>query len=219
MGSWIATAEKEKPSTSVVVDGYSTASCLAGCKQKCYREGIDPLHFTALRRSPLWNNAVQLRAALAHGSGHALLACPELLHYVIELLVHYTVQERLEKAALLPASWKLRRPEGSESYELRPPRRCVYLAERTCFQTLCSNGKRVSAVGYFWYEDVYHSAMCPCPLVKRAFIDSLRSNTRVHNDIVRSGYAQFMFRGPSLQYKETLTAEQEEEAYTQWMDG
>jgi hypothetical protein len=217
MGSLIAPEEKPSTPTTCVIDGYDTKHCLPGCRQKLYNEGNDALHATALRRSPMWTNAVLLRCALLHGSDHPLLAVPEVLQYTIEMLVHYTVYERLAQAMRLSMPWTVKYFNAYDYYDVRPPDTCVYASDATTFSSVCSNGKRFNIANYFWYDDVYDSVRCPCPLAKQRCIDGLRAHTYTNNTLVDIPDAAHWFRDGPLRRIDALSAEEEEAAYVQMM--
>lgn len=170
--------------SSVVVDGYDTRYCLPGCKEKCYSERHDSLHAQALKRSPLWNNIILFKSgmALQQPVKHYFFSNSDVCLCIIEQFVRYTVQERLEQSTTIHKPWKilpLYTDRSSNWWVVNSPVDCIYITQQTGLQIVHSNGKRYGVPGYFWYDDVYWSLQCPCPLAKRSFIAD-RQKARKH---------------------------------------
>ncbi len=162
MGSYFSGVTEEK---GVWVNGYHTSQCLPGCIEKFYVEDGEYDCTGALRHSDMLKNIVLFKSAVLHGEkDHPLLMISDLVRYIISLFLEYSVQERLAKAPCLPEPWKLRYCKADGHWDLRLPLSYLYHMDNTPKDTLSNRGKVYHVSPYFWYNDVYASIRCVCPL-------------------------------------------------------
>ena len=170
MGNTQTTVTK-KAKTSVLwgPDDYDTENCLSGCMFKCYEERIDLFHHKALRKTPFITHAVLLQTLMLHGDRERfpLLENRDVMSHIIWLFVEYSVQERIARCTKLAIPWKLERLQyRNDCTYISPPNTCEYMGKSQYGPppTIVNRGRMYMVDGYFWYDDVYHSLVCDCPI-------------------------------------------------------
>ena len=174
MGSHLSIQEEQKEQkTAGYVErlDYDTKNCLPGCIYKVDTERIDTIRQYALQKSSLWTNVVLLYCDKS--SNHVLLRNRDISALIIRLLIEYSVQERIEKAPLLVKPWSILYI-NDDYYEIGPPSSCQYTDNAAIISMIICRGKRYLVSNYFWIDDIYHSLICDCPLLKESLVKRQR---------------------------------------------
>jgi hypothetical protein len=146
---------------------YDYSKCKPGCKLKVDNEKKDPLFRYAIRQSPIWNSALLIQVSINDVTSVFACSLPkEVIRYIRDMYIDYSVQERIEKACTLTKyPWKLvtiQHIEKGDLYSLTPPDECVYKRKASRYTYIKNRGKVYRIRNYFWLDDVYYTDICKC---------------------------------------------------------